>query len=307
MEWGNVAELLQAGGGLAQLAHAVRSEHRRRKEDFARRLEAESQLTVGQIAELIADDLSRILLLERALAIADDAASAEKRRVLARVVADALKNQDMPLEEADLLLNTIRDLEAYHIALLVKLATPTPGGGALSGTALEGAFSEYELGKALPEDQQDLLGPVLAGLERQDLIRLQSASSGPERCWAASDYGRRFLRYLPPEEQPAMALLLRAEIAVRWEGPPSPAIVIRNLGPGTAKIKYFKYPAGILVDPFPGPFTLRAGRERSLSAHDRSGQTRFHVKVTWQDETGLREWSGKVSSRQRAIGGSSAP
>lgn len=127
-------------------------------------------MTVEALAETIESDPFVAQLVEHGFEAAARSAAEEKRWMLAKVVAAAVRGDDARIHELDLFLRTVTELEPYHVRVLCEIASPRVGVGRLAGTSLEGAWDEEELAIGSSEDRH-LVGAIASTLAREHLIR----------------------------------------------------------------------------------------------------------------------------------------
>jgi hypothetical protein len=131
---------------------------------------------------------------------AAETASVDKRRLLAKVAAAALRGDATPgeIDAQQLLLRTVTALDPIHVTLLVII----------------GRLEDRDTRPHSPEERRadraameaewpsppDLLDPALAALEREGLAYSVLDYSGAPRGWKLRPYGRRFLDHLLIDE-----------------------------------------------------------------------------------------------------------
>lgn len=271
VDYGDLPSWIEASGVLVAVGDTLRRRQRERVVDFSQTVadiigDPDRLVAIGESDELL--DIA-----EKGFHAAARARSADKRWLLAKVVASAVAGDDARIEVQDVYLDTVEALEPYHIRLLVTIATPRRGGGQLAGSRLVGAITEDELAERQPDDRH-LVRPLLAALEREGLISDVAVGTLDYRAaWSLTGYGRRFLRFLP--DGPFGAPELRHAEVTCWvdRRTREATIYARNLGPGDATVNTIEINAQAGFDwaePPPLPAHLPAGEqvERSTTAPD---------------------------------------
>jgi hypothetical protein len=199
---------IQVGTGAASLFLGLSNRRQAQARDWAEVLE--------ELADLEREELRRIVEGNPAIAeIVGDAweeaartASENKRYLLARVAAAALRGDATPgqVDALQLLLRTVIDLDSTHVALLVSISTtkdgrPRPAVEDQEDVVPDGATPTREEVVAKWPSSPDLLNPALSTLEREGLIQRLIGLGGVGRLgYALTPYGRRFLDYLLIDE-----------------------------------------------------------------------------------------------------------
>jgi hypothetical protein len=120
MQFGNVPEWLQAAASAASLYSAVRDRRQEHAITWPEQLEEFSGLTSYELRRTVRDNPDFAELVWHAWEAAADTASLDKRRLLARVAANALRgDSEAEVDAQQLLLRTVTALDPIHITLLV--------------------------------------------------------------------------------------------------------------------------------------------------------------------------------------------
>lgn len=263
---------------------------------------------VQQLVNLPADAIQHILdenpavaeVVAQAWEVAARSARQEKRRLLARVAANALNHPGDSLDELIFLQRALADLEPADLSLLVLISKPHFERGQLAQTPLHGYLTHDDLLEAWPE-AKDFMAPMVALLMREGLIENRALAS-PARvaaAWAVTDFGRRLLAFLSEDESWGVRSDA-AEVAMRLEdtGPVSfPNLVIRNIGQGTAFGIELLLPqrsdgGSILVDKETlEAFDLHPGLESRMALYPYtvSDHPPYTIQVSWRDGTGTQQ------------------
>jgi hypothetical protein len=186
-EWGDVPAWLQGAAEAGALYLAVRGRRRAQAIDWAKTLKKLSGLTDEELRRTIEDNPVIAEIVGRAWEAAAETASDDKRRLLAKVAAAALRG-DAPavVDVAPFLLRTVIELEPAHVTLLVAV-------GRYAGNA--------DLLKASWPSPPDLLNAAMATLNQAGLVILARESAADllgttAEGWVPTGYGRRFLDFL---------------------------------------------------------------------------------------------------------------
>jgi len=160
--------------------------------------------TVEELSGLDRETLRRTLegdpvaaeLVGLALEAAARTASDDKRYLLAKVAAAALRGDTTPgqVDNLQLLLRTVIALDPPHVALLVTIGQSVDRSGQTNDEEAQRA-SRDKLAADWP-GPTDLLGAVLATLERENLVETITDFNGTPRWVRVTDYGSRFLDHL---------------------------------------------------------------------------------------------------------------
>lgn len=191
------------GVGVAQLHLSVQGARKQALVEFGRLLDEMLSLSPEEIAELLGDEcLSQ--LVGHAWEAAARTASEEKRWVLARITAAALRGEtdDAKVDPFPLLLRTVAAVTEPDLHLLALLACAPPHGEQDTTAVPEGSLSAHELEEQWP-GARGLVTPMIAVLEREGVIedRALGNVNYHKPLYGLTDYGRRFLRYLPGDQQ----------------------------------------------------------------------------------------------------------
>lgn len=196
-----IAGLGQVGAGVAQLYYGVQAAREEALAEFGRLLDEMLKLSAEEMAELLGDE-RLAQLVGHAWEAAARTASEEKRWVLARITAAALRGEtdDAKVDPFPLLLRTVAAVTEPDLRLLALVARAPQDE---HNTAVpEGSLSAQQLEQQWP-GARGLVKPMLAVLEREGVIedRALGAFDYGQPLYGLTDYGRRFLRYLPGEAQ----------------------------------------------------------------------------------------------------------
>jgi hypothetical protein len=203
VQLGTVPEWVQAAAEAGALFIALRGRWQQQAVDWAKELERLSGMSTEELRLTVEASPELAELVSLAWEEAARTASENKRRLLAKVVAAALRgDSDALVDAAPFLLRTVIALEPAHVTLLVVIATraapearhvpQTPGKGSRPVAA-----SRLTRGWQASED---LLHPALATLEREGLI--YSEVDVGEGSWGLRPYGMRFLAFLEEAGEP---------------------------------------------------------------------------------------------------------
>lgn len=267
-----------------------------RATEYLSAVQNEADLDEQRLIDRIGDPAAAEVL-EQGLDAAIGAASEEKRRLLGRVVAAALRDvDDARLDESSLLVRTIDALEPVHLRTLVRIATAGPATDthAYYATRLEGASRPEDLARSMPGEDAHLIGPILASLDRESLI--VDAALGTydyfSAAWELTAYGRRLLSFLADEADDGS--LDVAEVVPRLEPDgQSWFAVAKNLGPSVAADVAITYKSrnreAVVVD----LGTIPAGEHRAalVATSDPfraiiAGGPKIAITVEWTDTRG---------------------
>lgn len=233
LQWGDVPSWIQALGGMAQLGHVIWSVQQSRAQDYADRLRDDTGLTDQGLADAVQDSPAIASLTFQGLEASMRAHAMEKRALLSRVVSAAFAGDHARVDELELLLRTASALEPIDVRVLVEIAVPRPD--SFPDAPMVGAIRQSAVGSTLPQDQADLVDPIVRKLDGEGLIKDEARGtynySAP--AWLLSPYGFRFLRFLPDGES-EIGDLRRAEVAVVHHGT---KVILKNLGPARAEIR----------------------------------------------------------------------
>lgn len=191
------------GVGVAQLYVSVRDARTKALVEFVRLLEERLGLSAEEMAELVEDE-RLAQLFSHAVETAARTASEEKRWVLARITAAALRGEtdDATVDPFPLLLRTVAAVTEPDLRLLALVARAPPHDGQDTAAVPEGSLSAQQLEEQWP-GARGLVTPMIAVLEREGLMedRALGSVNYHKPLYGLTDYGRRFLRYLPGEQQ----------------------------------------------------------------------------------------------------------
>jgi hypothetical protein len=190
VQLGDVPAWINTATSAASLYLGLRNRHRAQALDFARVLEQLAGLSPEKLRRTVEDNPVIAQMVDLAWEEAARTASEDKRRLLAKVVAAAMRGDaDAEIDHLPFLLRAVMALDPAHVTLLAIVATPRQA-------VEEGPLGA--LGRAELLDRwtaaEDLLDPALAALEQQALIGI----IGPygSGWWTLRPFGRRFFDFL---------------------------------------------------------------------------------------------------------------
>jgi hypothetical protein len=186
VQLGNVPEWIQGAAEAGALYLAVRGRRQQQALDWAATLKELSGLSDEELRHVVGDNPVVAEIVGRAWEAAAETASQDKRRLLAKVAAAAIRGDaDAQVDELPFLLRTVTELDPAHITLLVRVDEH------------EYAANAQDLVDASWPTHPELLEPALSTLERAGLIHQPSYIKGePRESWFLTNYGRRFLTFL---------------------------------------------------------------------------------------------------------------
>ena len=197
---GNVPEwltALSAAGGLAW--QAVGRHQRAQALDFIDLVQSAADVDGERLAEAINGNARLAEVFNRLWAAATVSARDEKRQLLARIAAQALRGQDddAMLDDLLVLADTTEALQPYHVDLLATMARPRPGTGQMEGHLITGGWSMAQLQESYAK-AGDMLIPLLRTLEALALVENVGAGTFDNQpSWSVTQYGERLLKFLP--------------------------------------------------------------------------------------------------------------
>jgi len=201
VQLGDVPAWIGAATGAAGLYLGLRDRQQAQALDWAQTLEDLAGLPPEELRRAVEDNPVVAQMVDLAWEEAARTASEDKRRLLAKVVAAALRG-DADAEEVDalpFLLRTVMALDPAHVTLLVIAATPRKGPGSVPAASFPAVDRYIAAEKDELADRwqatDDLLDPALVALEREGLVWGEQRSDGETR-WVLNDYGRRFFAFL---------------------------------------------------------------------------------------------------------------
>jgi hypothetical protein len=197
VQLGDMPAWIGAATGAASLYLGLRDRQQAQALDFAQVLEQLAGLPPEQLRQVVEDNPVIAQMVDLAWEEAARTASEDKRRLLAKVVAAALRGDaDAEIDALPFLLRTVMALDPAHVTLLVVVATPKQQSYWQTDDDPPEFGIEYdELRRRWPA-ARDLLYLALAALEREGLIRAVGGFDGERRSWALRSYGRRFFDFL---------------------------------------------------------------------------------------------------------------
>lgn len=209
VQFGDVPAWIGAATGAASLYMGLRDRQQAQALDFAQTLQELADLTPLELRQVVEDNPVIAQMVDLAWEEAARTASAEKRRLLAKVVAAALRGDtDAEVDALPFLLRTVMALDSGHVRLLVIIATPRKAAAAaLSPSEIPGPEFENAAGRDELLDRwgaaADLLDPALGALEREGLTKGVQSFDGGTRWWVLRPYGRRFFDFLERVDEAA--------------------------------------------------------------------------------------------------------
>lgn len=199
---------IQAATAVGQLALGVTSRRQQQAREWGELLVELAELDSAELRRLVEENPALAELVGTAWEVAARTASEDKRRLLARVAAAALRGDATPeqIDGLQLLVRTVDELDPLHISLLVTIGVKEDGSP--RAVALYGAtglqlpdaddhLKREEIAARWP-GAPDLVDPAIAALERAGLIMGLSGFvfPGGPAPFVLLSYGRRFLDYL---------------------------------------------------------------------------------------------------------------
>jgi hypothetical protein len=209
VQFGDVPAWIGAATGAASLYLGLRDRQQAQALDFAQILQELADLTPLELRQVVEDNPVIAQMVDLAWEEAARTANADKRRLLAKVVAAALRGDtDADVDALPFLLRTVMALDPGHVTLLVIIATPRKKAAAvLSPSDIPGPEFENAAGRDELLDRwaapADLLDPALAALEREGLTTGVQSFDGETRWWVLRPYGRRFFDFLERVDEAA--------------------------------------------------------------------------------------------------------
>lgn len=199
---------IQVGTGVASLFLGLSNRRQTQARDWGQVLEELAGLEREELRRIVEDNPAVAEIVGDAWEEAARTASDNKRYLLARVAAAALRGDATPgqVDALQLLLRTVIDLDSTHVALLVSISAtedgrPRPAVEDQEDVVPDGAAPSRAEVVAKWPSSPDLLNPALSTLEREGLIqRLIGLGGGGRLGYVLTPYGRRFLDYLLIDE-----------------------------------------------------------------------------------------------------------
>jgi hypothetical protein len=190
VQLGDVPAWIGAATGAASVYLGLRDRQQAQALNWAQTLEELTSLTGPELRQIVEDNPVIAQMVDLAWEEAAKTTSENKRRLLAKVVAAAIRGDAAAeVDPHPFLLRSVMALDHGHVTLLVLVATPLrTAGQVLSDADLPSA----EFDKAADREEllarwpatPDLLDPALAALEREGLIQLGPRSGCPAaRAW----------------------------------------------------------------------------------------------------------------------------
>jgi hypothetical protein len=197
VQLGTVPEWVQAAAEAGALYMAIRGRWQQQAIDWAKELKRLSGMTTHEVRQVVEDSPALAELVGLAWEEAARSASEDKRRLLAKVVAAALRGDAAAedLDDLQFLLRAVIALDPAHVTLLVVIATPRAVQQAEPDERVYHSVRIGEMRDRWP-GPPDLMSPALAALEREGLIRRRENFQGLVLLWELRPYGRRFFDFL---------------------------------------------------------------------------------------------------------------
>lgn len=166
---------------------------------FAQTLQELADLTSLELRQVVEDHPVIAQMVDLAWEEAARTASEDKRRLLAQVVAAAIRgDENTAIDDLQFLLRTVMALDPAHVRLLVVISWPYSRHRSVTGVdrPKEGMERFDMLGRW--QGGPALLDAALAMLEREGLIVStgEQAGGNENRWWALGPYGNLFLKFL---------------------------------------------------------------------------------------------------------------
>jgi hypothetical protein len=207
VQLGDVPAWIGAATGAASLYIGLRDRQQVQALDWAQTLEDLAGLTGPELRQVVEDHPVIAQMVDLAWEEAARTASEDKRRLLARVVAAAIRGDAAAeIDHLPFLLRSVMALDPGHVTLLILVAMPSVPAGQLVPTS---DLPSEEFAAAADRDEllfrwhapSDLLDPALATLESEGLIRGARSLNGETRWWLLRPYGRRLYDFLEQEHE----------------------------------------------------------------------------------------------------------
>jgi hypothetical protein len=213
IQLGDVPAWIGAGTGVAALFRGITQRRQAQFQDWGELLAELSGLEAEELRAVVEDNPAITEIVGLAWEEAARTASEDKRYLLAKVAAAALRGEGIPVQ-VDILqffLRTVMALDPAHIALLVIIGTDKDGRSRDVGSSWVGRREMMnrwmEAGKL---GDADIVDPALAALEGEGLVqrvsidnedlkrileKVEDMARGKD-MWELRPYGRRFLNFL---------------------------------------------------------------------------------------------------------------
>ncbi len=176
---------------LSRLAFSAFAKRRGRAAQTLVDAAAIRDMTPEALAEALLADDRRVEVAARLLTVAAETTLPEKRRAMARLLAETAGDDDLRVDLAAEFARAWAELDFPHIALLRLLATQPPTG--------EVGWSEEGLAKKFPDAAIVLVGLVNALAQRntiRDIALGTWNSAAGIRKWTITDFGEQLLYQL---------------------------------------------------------------------------------------------------------------
>lgn len=209
VQLGDVPAWINTATGAAALWVGLRNRKQTQALHWAQTLDELAGLPPENLRQVVEDNPVLAQMVDLAWEEAARTASEDKRRLLAKVVAGALRGDaDAEIDALPFLLRTVMALDPGHVTLLIIIATPRKAAAAmLSPSEIPGPDFENAAGRDELLDRwaaaDDLLDPALAALEREGLTNGVQSFDGETRWWVLRPYGRRFFDFLERVDEAA--------------------------------------------------------------------------------------------------------
>jgi hypothetical protein len=200
VQLGDVPAWISTATGAAGLYLGVRNRKQAQALDWAQVLQELAGLTEPELRHVVEDNPVIAQMVDLAWEEAARTASEDKRRLLAQVVAAALRgDENTTIDDLQFLMRTVMALDPAHVTLLVVIAMPHSSHRSVTG--FDRPKEGVERGEMLGRWQggQALLDAALAALDREGLIvgmGEYTQMNDEKRWWALGPYGKLFFRFL---------------------------------------------------------------------------------------------------------------
>jgi hypothetical protein len=192
VQLGDVPAWIGAATGAASLYVGLRNRQQQQALDFAQTLQELAGLPPLELRQVVEDNPVIAQMVDLAWQEAARAASEDKRRLLAKVVAAAMRGDAdaAKVDELQFLLRTVMVLDPAHVSLLV-LAMPS------ADKPLRKRVVNRDNLRGRWPSSEALLDAALATLEREGLIAAHGQDSNvTPQNWIVGPYGRLFFDFL---------------------------------------------------------------------------------------------------------------
>lgn len=200
-------------GAIVRYIDAIRQRAERNAEQVLDDAAAESELDVEELLRRVGEDERLMLLLASTIEAAQRASAEAKLTGLARALATGiLQNDDAAIDEAQMIVATIRELEPAHLRALEHVAGQdyprarevpvevTDAPPILGFVRVPEDRPAVAIGATLAEKSELLAFPIIATLVRHGLIYESQNAADPQDyyfgSYYATTYGRHVLHML---------------------------------------------------------------------------------------------------------------